>query len=184
MPLDIESLGIPDILLVRPTVFGDDRGFFMEAWNEREFNEAVGSSIDFVQDNHSRSVKGTLRGLHYQLSPAQGKLVRVTNGRIFDVAVDIRQGSLTFGHWVGIELSAENKHQLWIPPRFAHGFLVLSPSADVLYKATTYYDPSSDRSILWSDGEIGIEWPLGGLEPILSAKDRAAVRLADADVFD
>ena len=184
MALEIESLELSEVLLLRPQVFGDERGFFMEAWNERALNDAVGATIPFVQDNHSRSMRGVLRGLHYQLSPAQGKLVRVAIGKIFDVAVDIRRSSPQFGQWVGAELSAENKHQLWIPPGFAHGFLVLSESADVLYKATTYYDPPSDRSILWNDPDIGIDWPLDGVEPLLSDKDRTAMRLAQADLYD
>lgn len=175
---------IPDVLLIQPTVFGDDRGFFFEAWNEREFDEAVGRHVTFVQDNHSRSSRGVLRGLHYQLDPPQGKLVRVGAGRIFDVAVDIRRNSKTFGRWVAAELSADNKKQLWIPPGFAHGFLVLSASADVLYKATTYYDPPSDRSILWNDADIGIEWPADGEAPQLSAKDRDATSLTHAELYD
>ncbi|MCP4307372.1 MAG: dTDP-4-dehydrorhamnose 3,5-epimerase [bacterium] len=182
--MEIKPLSLPEVLQVSPAVFGDDRGFFSESWNERDFNDAIGTSIAFVQDNHSRSVRGVLRGLHYQLSPAQGKLVRVAVGAIFDVAVDIRRSSPQFGQWVGVELSADNKHQLWIPPGFAHGFLVLSESADVLYKATTYYDPPSDRSILWNDPDIGIDWPLDGIEPLLSDKDRDAVPLEQADLYD
>lgn len=184
MPIEFEPLSLPEVLLLSPAVFGDDRGFFSESWNERVFSKAVGESVRFVQDNHSRSVQGVLRGLHYQLDPAQGKLVRVAVGAVFDVAVDIRRSSPRFGQWVGAELSAENKHQLWIPPGFAHGFLVLSESADVLYKATTYYDPPSDRSILWNDPDIGIDWPLDGVEPLLSDKDRTAMRLAQADLYD
>jgi dTDP-4-dehydrorhamnose 3,5-epimerase len=184
MPLDVEPLAIPDVLRIRPRVFGDDRGFFFEAWNQQEFDEAVGHHTTFVQDNHSRSAEGVLRGLHYQLSPPQGKLVRVGRGRVFDVAVDIRRSSATFGKWVGVELSDDDKSQLWIPPGFAHGFLVLSDSADVLYKATTFYDPPSDRSILWSDTDIGIEWPLDGREPALSTKDQTALSLAQAELFD
>ena len=184
MPLEAEPLSLPEILLLSPAVFGDERGFFTEAWNDQDFKAAVGSSVEFVQDNHSRSIKGVLRGLHYQLNPPQGKLVRVAIGTIFDVAVDLRRRSPTFGDWVGAVLSADNKHQLWIPPGFGHGFLVTSESADVLYKATTYYDPPSDRSILWDDPDIGIEWPLNGIEPLLSDKDRNAVPLARADVYD
>lgn len=184
MPLEIQPLRLPEVLLLSPQVFGDNRGFFMEAWNERDFQEAVGASVEFVQDNHSRSVGGVLRGLHYQLAPAQGKLVRVAIGSVFDVAVDLRRGSASFGKWVAAELTAENKHQLWIPPGFGHGFLVTSASADVLYKATTYYDQPSDRSILWNDPQIGIDWPLEGTEPLLSDKDRNAVPLALADVYD
>ncbi len=184
MPPETESLAIADVLLIRPQVYGDERGFFMEAWNQRDFDAAVGKPVEFVQDNHSRSTHGVLRGLHYQLNPGQGKLVRVAAGAIFDVAVDIRRSSPTFGRWVAAELTADNKHQLWVPPGFAHGFLVLSATADVLYKATTYYDPPSDRSMLWNDPKIGIEWPLEGAEPLLSDKDRNAVPLAQADLFD
>lgn len=184
MPLETESLAIPDVLLLQPKVFGDERGFFMEAWNQRDFDAAVGQRTEFVQDNHSRSSHGVLRGLHYQLNPAQGKLVRVAIGTIFDVAVDIRRSSATFGKWVAAELSSDNQHQLWIPPGFAHGFLVLSETADVLYKATAYYDAPSDRSMLWNDPEIGIEWPVAGTDPVLSDKDRNAVPLAQADLFD
>jgi len=184
MPVEIETTGIPDVLVLKPRVFGDDRGFFMEAWNQVDFDGALGDHIEFVQDNHSRSVRNVLRGLHYQLDTPQGKLVRVASGSIFDVAVDIRRGSAHFGGWVAAELSAANKHQLWIPPGFAHGFLVLSDAADVLYKATTYYAPASDRSILWSDPAIGVEWPIGpGVEPLLSVKDRDAVPLAAAQVL-
>lgn len=184
MPLEIEPLALPEVLLLRPQLFGDDRGFFMEAWNEQVFNNAVGFPVSFVQDNHSRSVHGVLRGLHYQLDPAQGKLVRVAIGVIFDVAVDLRRNSPTFGRWVAAELSAENKHQLWVPPGFGHGFFVVSDSADVLYKVTTYYDQPSDRSILWNDPDIGIGWPLDGTQPLLSSKDRDASPLARADVYD
>jgi dTDP-4-dehydrorhamnose 3,5-epimerase len=184
MPIDTEATAIPDVLLFSPKVFGDDRGFFMEAWNQADFDGAVGRHVEFVQDNHSRSVHGVLRGLHYQVGTPQGKLVRVAAGSIFDVAVDIRRGSEHFGKWVSAELSAINKQQLWIPPGFAHGFLVLSDVADVLYKATTYYAPASDRSILWSDGAIGIEWPIAaGVAPLLSEKDRDAVLLADAEAL-
>lgn len=184
MPLEIEPLALPEVLLLRPQVFGDDRGFFMEAWNGQDFERAVGAPVEFVQDNHSRSVRGVLRGLHYQLNPPQGKLVRVAIGSVVDVAVDLRRSSPSFGRWVAAELSAENKHQLWIPPGFGHGFFVTSESADVLYKATSYYDPPSDRSILWNDVDIAIDWPLAGVEPLLSEKDRNAVPLGEADVFD
>ena len=184
MSLTIERLTMPEVLLLRPRVSGDDRGFFMETWNEKIFNEPVGAKVEFVQDNHSRSVRGVLRGLHYQFDQPQGKLVRVAAGRIFDVAVDLRRSSPTFGHWVSSLLTDENQHQLWIPSGFGHGFLVLSDSADVLYKATTYYDPPSDRSIRWDDPEIGIEWPLDGVEPIVSQKDGAAPALAEAEVFE
>ena len=165
-----------------PKVFGDDRGFFFESFNHRQFEDAIGRSVQFVQDNHSRSVKGVLRGLHYQLHRAQGKLVRVVHGEVFDVAVDIRRSSPTFGKWVGSYLSAENKHQLWVPEGFAHGFVVLSDSAEFLYKTTDYYAPEHERCISWNDPAIGIDWPLKG-EPALSGKDRQGKCLADADVF-
>ena len=166
-------LAIPDVILLEPRVFGDDRGFFFESYNRRAFREATGVDPDFVQDNHSRSVKGVLRGLHYQLVPkAQGKLVRVTAGEVFDVAVDIRPGSATFGKWVGEVLSAENKRQLWIPPGFAHGFLTLSESAELLYKTTDYYSPEHERCIRWDDANIGVRWPIiMGQQPALSGKD-------------
>jgi dTDP-4-dehydrorhamnose 3,5-epimerase len=173
---------LPGVLLIEPRVFGDARGFFMESWNRRTFAEA-GLDMDFVQDNHSRSSRGVLRGLHYQLHNPQGKLVRVTQGAVFDVAVDIRRASPHFGRWVGYELSADNHRMLWIPPGFAHGFLVLSDTADFLYKCTSLYDPPSDRGIRWDDPAIGIDWPDMGGAPLLSAKDAAAPLLADAEVF-
>ncbi len=183
--LTIERLDVPDVLLIQPTVYGDDRGFFMEAWNKTAFAAATGVEAEFVQDNHSRSARGVLRGLHYQLPPhAQGKLVRVVAGGVFDVAVDIRRSSPTFRCWVGAELSADNATQLWVPPGFAHGFLVLSDGADVLYKTTDSYAPDCDRALRWDDPEIGIAWPLKGSEPILSDKDRHAPYLADAELFD
>ena len=175
-------LDIPDVVRFEPKVFGDDRGFFFESFNHRQFEDAIGRSVQFVQDNHSRSVKGVLRGLHYQLHRAQGKLVRVVHGEVFDVAVDIRRSSPTFGKWVGSYLSAENKHQLWVPEGFAHGFVVLSDSAEFLYKTTDYYAPEHERCISWNDPAIGIDWPLKG-EPVLSGKDRQGKCLADADVF-
>ncbi|OZY44149.1 dTDP-4-dehydrorhamnose 3,5-epimerase [Pseudomonas lundensis] len=175
-------LDIPDVVRFEPKVFGDDRGFFFESFNHRQFEDAIGRSVQFVQDNHSRSVKGVLRGLHYQLHRAQGKLVRVVHGEVFDVAVDIRRSSPTFGKWVGSYLSAENKHQLWVPEGFAHGFVVLSDSAEFLYKTTDYYAPEHERCISWNDPAIGIDWPLKG-EPVLSGKDREGKCLADADVF-
>jgi dTDP-4-dehydrorhamnose 3,5-epimerase len=184
MALETHPLAIPDVTLVRPQVFADARGFFMEVWNERAFNEAIGRPVEFVQDNHSRSTRGVLRGLHYQLAHPQGKLVRVGAGAVFDVAVDIRRSSATFGRWVGHELSEANKEQLWIPPGFAHGFLVLSDTADVLYKTTTYYDAASDRSLAWNDPDIGIDWPIAGIEPALSEKDRNALPLEEAEVFE
>lgn len=162
---------IPDVLIFEPTVFGDERGFFMESFNQQIFEKAVGSKVEFVQDNHSKSSKGVLRGLHYQLPPfAQAKLVRCVVGEVYDVAVDIRRDSVTFGKWVGVNLSAENKRQLWIPEGFAHGFMVLSDEAEFLYKTTNYYAPNSDRGLAWNDPDIGINWPLSD-KPILSDKD-------------
>jgi dTDP-4-dehydrorhamnose 3,5-epimerase len=174
---------IPDVLIIEPKVFGDERGFFFESFNQKAFNEATGLDVTFVQDNHSRSAKGVLRGLHYQVQQPQGKLVRVARGAVFDVAVDIRRGSPTFGQWVGEELSAENNKQLWVPPGLAHGFLVLSEVADFLYKTTDYYAPQHERCIAWNDPEICIDWPVG-FEPQLSNKDQHGVRLLDADVLD
>lgn len=182
--MKVTPTALPDVLIVEPRVFGDERGFFFESFNQRTFDAAVGHRIEFVQDNHSRSQKGVLRGLHYQLPPhAQGKLVRVVAGRVFDVAVDMRQGSHTFGRWAGTELSAENHRQLWIPPGFAHGFLVLSESADFLYKTTDYYAPQAEASLRWDDPEVAIDWPLEGITPLLSAKDLAAPPLAAARAF-
>ncbi|MEO7178516.1 MAG: dTDP-4-dehydrorhamnose 3,5-epimerase [Allosphingosinicella sp.] len=179
----IERTPLAELLVLTPRYFRDERGFFAESYNKRAFAEAVGADFDFVQDNHSRSEKGVLRGLHYQLPPrAQGKLVRVVNGEIFDVAVDLRRSSPTFARWFGIVLSADKGNQLWIPPGFAHGFLTLSDSADVLYKASDYYDPASERSIVWNDADIGIAWDLQG-EPGLSAKDADAPPLAAAEAF-
>ena len=170
---------IPDVLLIEPNVFGDARGFFFESFNQRAFDAAVGHPVTFVQDNHSRSSRGVLRGLHCQDAPhAQGKLVRVVRGAVFDVAVDVRPASETFGKWVGVELSEQNQRQLWIPPGLAHGFLVTSESADFLYKATAYYAPQAERSIRWDDPAIGISWPDIGVAPSLSAKDRDAPLLA------
>ena len=174
---------IPDVLVLEPKVYDDGRGFFLESFNQRVFNQATGLEVEFVQDNHSRSARDVLRGLHYQLQQPQGKLVRVVRGAVFDVAVDIRRSSSHFGRWVGIELSEDNHRQLWIPPGFAHGFLVLSDSADFLYKTTDYYAPEHERAILWNDPSIGIDWPLT-TAPLLSAKDKAASLLADAAVFD
>jgi dTDP-4-dehydrorhamnose 3,5-epimerase len=177
---------LPEVLILEPRVFEDERGFFLESYNRRTFNEAVGHQVDFVQDNHSRSARGVLRGLHYQLPPhAQGKLVRVTSGRVFDVAVDMRRNSPRFGRWAGLELSADNYRQLWIPPGFAHGFLVLSSSTDFLYKASQYYSPAAERTLLWNDPAIGIDWPLHSIERIVvSRKDALAPNLDAADVFD
>jgi dTDP-4-dehydrorhamnose 3,5-epimerase len=174
---------IPDVLLIEPKVFGDERGFFYESFNQRQWQEATGLQTTFVQDNHSRSAQGVLRGLHYQLKHPQGKLVRCVVGEVFDVAVDIRRSSPTFGKWVGMTLSAENKRQLWVPEGFAHGFLVLSESADFLYRATDYYAPEHERCIRWDDPEIGIEWPCQG-PPVLSPKDAAASLLASAQIFE
>ena len=176
-------LAIPDVLLIEPKVFGDDRGFFLESFNQRAFNEATDTQYQFVQDNHSRSSCGVLRGLHYQIQNPQGKLVRVVNGAVFDVAVDLRKISPTFGQWVGAELSAENRRQLWVPPGFAHGFLVLSAFADLLYKATDYYKSEYERSVAWNDPVIGVAWPDVGLAPTLSGKDSNATSLALAEAF-
>jgi dTDP-4-dehydrorhamnose 3,5-epimerase len=175
-------LEIPDVILFEPRVFGDDRGFFFESFNQRVFEEAVGRPVPFLQDNHSRSSRGVLRGLHYQIRQPQGKLVRVVQGEVFDVAVDVRRSSPTFGQWVGELLSAENKRQLWVPEGFAHGFLVLTDTAEFLYKTTDYYAPEHERCIVWNDPDLAIEWP-GGLQPQLSAKDQKGSLLADADCF-
>jgi len=173
---------IPEVLLLEPRVFGDERGFFFESFNHRQFEDAVGRSVSFVQDNHSRSVKNVLRGLHYQVRQPQGKLVRVVQGEVFDVAVDIRRSSPTFGQWVGAILSAENKHQLWVPEGFAHGFVVLSETAEFLYKTTNYYAPEHERSIIWNDQDLAIEWPVD-VTPSLSAKDIEGSAFRDAEVF-
>jgi dTDP-4-dehydrorhamnose 3,5-epimerase len=173
---------IPDVLIIEPKVFGDERGFFFESFNRRQFAELTGRNVDFVQDNHSRSVKNVLRGLHYQIQQPQGKLVRVVQGAVFDVAVDIRRSSPAFGRHVGLELSAENKRMLWIPEGFAHGFVVLSDTAEFLYKTTDYWAPEFERSIAWNDPAIGIQWPIHG-EPALSVKDRQAKLLAEAEHF-
>ena len=175
-------LSIPDVVLFEPRVFGDDRGFFYESFNQRQFNEVIGRPVTFVQDNHSRSAKNVLRGLHYQIQQPQGKLVRVVLGEVFDVAVDIRKSSPTFGKWEGEILSAENKKQLWVPEGFAHGFVVLSDYAEFLYKTTDYYAPEFERSITWDDAAIGIQWPIQGA-PQLSAKDKAGMSLSNAEVF-
>ena len=173
---------VPDVLVLEPKVFGDARGFFLESFNRKAFREATGVDADFVQDNHSRSARGVLRGLHYQIRQPQGKLVRVVRGSVFDVAVDVRRSSPTYGRWVGEVLSEENQRQLWIPAGFAHGFVVLSEFAEFLYKTTNYYNPSSERSIRWDDPDLGIDWQLDEA-PKLSAKDQAAAFLKDADVF-
>lgn len=174
---------IPEVLVVEPRVFGDERGFFFESWNERAFSGLVGRDVRFVQDNHSSSSRGVLRGLHYQVAPhPQGKLVRVTLGEVFDVAVDLRRASPTFGRWVGERLSAENRRMLWIPEGFAHGFLVLSERAEFLYKATDYYSPGHERALAWNDPAVGIDWPLDA-EPVLKARDASAPRLDRAETF-
>jgi dTDP-4-dehydrorhamnose 3,5-epimerase len=185
--MNVTRTAIPDVLIFEPRVFGDARGFFFESFNERAFRDLAGLDLRFVQDNHSRSARGVLRGLHYQLQQPQGKLVRVVRGAVFDVAVDIRRSSPTFGKWVGTELSEENHRQLWVPPGFAHGFLVLSDSADFLYKTTDYYAPQHERCIAWNDAGIGVALPLaqaGVAQPALSAKDQAGKSLGTADLFD
>ncbi|GGX82389.1 dTDP-4-dehydrorhamnose 3,5-epimerase [Massilia dura] len=174
---------IDGLLVIEPNVFGDERGFFYESFNAQRFAELTGVQLPFVQDNHSRSARGVLRGLHYQIRQAQGKLVRVTAGSVFDVAVDLRTSSPTFGKWHGVELSAENKRQFWIPPGFAHGFVVTSDFAEFLYKTTDYYAPAHERALLWNDPAVGIDWPIDGA-PLLSAKDRKGLPLADAEVFE
>lgn len=173
MKITVTPTRLPEVMIVEPKVFGDARGFFMESFNQAEFNEATGTNHAFVQDNHSRSAHGVLRGLHYQLQQAQGKLVRVTQGAVWDVAVDMRQSSPRFGQWVGVELSADNHRQLWVPPGFAHGFVVLSDSADFLYKTTDYYSPAHEHALMWNDPHVGVAWPLSDLRgtPQLSAKD-------------
>ena len=180
--MKVIETAIPDLLILEPKVFGDARGFFMESFNARSFHEATGLNVDFVQDNHSRSAKGVLRGLHYQIQQAQGKLVRVVRGSVFDVAVDLRRSSPTFGQWVGVTLSEENNRQFWIPPGFAHGFLVTSDSADFLYKTTDYYAPEHERSLAWNDPAVGVVWPLDGA-PLLSAKDVAGKPLGECETF-
>lgn len=184
--LQVTPTRLPEVLIIEPRVFADERGFFMESFNQAAFEKAVGSAHRFVQDNHSRSVHAVLRGMHYQIEQPQGKLVRVTAGRVFDVAVDLRRSSPRFGQWAGVELSADNRRQLWIPPGFAHGFLVLSNSADFLYKTTNYYAPQFERSLAWDDPHVAIEWPVSTLEraPALSPKDAAAPNWRQAEFFD
>jgi len=174
---------IPDVILLEPQVFGDKRGFFMETWQQKEFEENV-APVKFVQDNHSKSAHGILRGLHYQIKHPQGKLVRVVQGSVFDVAVDMRKNSPTFGQWVGYELSESNKRMLWLPPGFAHGFYVMSKTAEFVYKCTDYYAPEFERSLLWNDPTIGIDWPTNGQTPLLSEKDAKGDLFGDADTFD
>jgi dTDP-4-dehydrorhamnose 3,5-epimerase len=174
---------IPDVIVIEPKVFGDNRGFFYESFNQQAFDEAIGKHVDFVQDNHSRSSKGVLRGLHYQIRQPQGKLVRVVSGAVFDVAVDIRKSSPTFGKWVGVELSEENQKQMWVPPGFAHGFLVLSETADFLYKTTDYYAPGYERCIAWNDADLNIEWPHLENEPQVSKKDAEGHLFRSASIY-
>ncbi len=182
--MKVHATRLPEVMLLEPRVFGDERGFFLESYNQQSFNEATGLSPVFVQDNHSSSGKGVLRGLHYQIHQPQGKLVRVVRGAAFDVAVDMRRSSPRFGQWVGAELSEENKRQMWIPAGFAHGFLAMGGQTEFLYKATDYYAPQHERCLAWDDPEIGIDWPLASVgEPAVSAKDRLGVRLRDAQVF-
>jgi dTDP-4-dehydrorhamnose 3,5-epimerase len=180
--MQVMKTTIPEVLIFEPKVFGDERGFFFESFNQKVFQDATGLKPDFVQDNHSRSARGVLRGLHYQVRQPQGKLVRVTAGEVFDVAVDVRQGSVTFGQWVGAHLSAENKRQMWVPEGFAHGFLVLSEFAEFLYKTTDFYAPDHERCIRWDDPEIAIAWPMQG-PPTLSAKDQQGKSLKEAEIF-
>jgi dTDP-4-dehydrorhamnose 3,5-epimerase len=183
MPITATPTDIPDVLIIEPKVFGDDRGWFFESFNEKDFSAAIGRDVTFVQDNHSSSKKGVLRGLHYQTEQTQGKLVKVTKGAVFDVAVDLRQTSSYFGKWVGVELSAENKKQMWIPEGFAHGFLVFSEEAEFLYKTTDYWHPASEQCIVWNDPTLAIQWPDVGMGPILNLKDAAGFNWADAPKF-
>lgn len=182
MPYSVTKTALPEVLILEPKVFGDDRGFFFESFNQRDFNSLTELDVEFVQDNHSRSAYGVLRGLHYQIQHPQGKLVRVTSGSVFDVAVDLRRSSPNFGKWVGVELSAENKRQLWVPPGFGHGFQVTSDFAEFLYKTTDYWFPEHERSLAWNDPTVAIDWPLS-IEPLLAAKDRAAPFMSAADLF-
>lgn len=182
MPLTAIPTALPEVMILEPKVFGDERGFFFESFNARDFEQATGLKREFVQDNHSSSVRGVLRGLHYQIKHPQGKLVRLIRGEVFDVAVDLRRGSPSFGKWVGARLSEENKRQLWVPEGFGHGYVVISESAEVLYKTTDYWYPEHERSLLWNDPAIGIEWPLTGA-PVLAAKDAAAKRLDEAELY-
>jgi len=181
--MNVTPTALPEVLILEPEVFGDDRGFFMESWNARTFRQATGLDVEFVQDNHSRSARNVLRGIHYQLVKPQGKLVRVVTGSVFDVVVDLRRSSLNFGKWVGVELSAANKKQIWVPPGFGHAFLVRSEFADLLYKATEYWKAEYERSVLWSDADLGVAWPLGAAVPVLAPKDEMAASLAAAEVY-
>ena len=184
MPIIATPTAIPDVLIIEPKVFGDDRGWFFESFNEKDFSAAIGCDVTFVQDNHSSSKKGVLRGLHYQMEKSQGKLVRVTHGSVFDVAVDLRQTSQSFGKWVGMELSGENKKQMWIPEGFAHGFLVLSDEAEFLYKTTDYWHAASEECIVWNDPTLDIQWPQIGMDPILNPKDQQGLSWSQAPKFD
>jgi dTDP-4-dehydrorhamnose 3,5-epimerase len=181
--MQVIETAIPEVLIFEPRVFGDDRGFFFESFNQKVFSGATGLSTEFVQDNHSKSAKNVLRGLHYQIKQPQGKLVRVTSGEVFDVAVDVRKSSPNFGQWVGVHLSAENKRQLWIPAGFAHGFLVLSETAEFLYKTTDFYAPEHERCIRWDDVQLAIDWPLLGQQPLLSVKDQQGLAFTQAETF-
>jgi dTDP-4-dehydrorhamnose 3,5-epimerase len=183
MPYNVTPTAIPDVLLLEPKVFGDDRGYFFESYNARSFQEATGLDVEFVQDNHSMSEKGVLRGLHYQIQHPQGKLLRVVHGSVFDVAVDLRKSSPTFGRWVGALLSADNRRQMWIPPGFAHGYLALSDTAEVLYKTTDYWYPEHERTLLWKDPTLKIEWPIDG-EPRLAPKDVEGKLFGEVEVYD
>ncbi len=186
MPFTVTPTALSDVLLLEPKVFGDERGFFFESYNERDFFSATGLNVNFVQDNHSRSKKGVLRGLHYQIAQSQGKLVRVTQGEVFDVCVNLKKGHPDFGKWMGVHLDAQSKRQLWIPPGFAHGFLVLSDDTDVMYKTTDYYSRADERCLLWSDPVVGVDWPLSvlaGMAPLLTDKDRQGICLSNAEVF-
>ena len=181
--MNVTPTALPEVLILEPEVFGDDRGFFMESWNARTFRQATGLDVEFVQDNHSRSARNVLRGIHYQLVKPQGKLVRVVTGSVFDVVVDLRRSSLNFGKWVGVELSAANKKQIWVPPGFGHAFLVRSEFADLLYKATEYWKAEYERSVLWSDADLGVAWPLGAAVPVLAPRDEMAASLVAAEVY-
>jgi dTDP-4-dehydrorhamnose 3,5-epimerase len=183
MPYTVTQTDLPEVLILEPKVFGDDRGFFFESFNQRDFQQATGLDMYFIQDNHSKSARGVLRGLHYQIQHPQGKLVRVVQGEVFDVAVDLRKTSSNFGKWVGVNLNAENHRQLWVPPGFAHGFVVLSQSAEFLYKTTDYWFPAHERNLLWNDASVGIEWPIDG-QPLLSAKDALGKKFGDAEYFE
>jgi dTDP-4-dehydrorhamnose 3,5-epimerase len=184
MPYKVSHTSLPEVLILEPTVFGDDRGFFYESFNQQDFQQATNLDANFVQDNHSRSSEGVLRGMHYQVQHPQGKLVRVTHGAVFDVAVDLRKSSPNLGKWVGVELSANNKRQLWVPPGFAHGFFVISGPAEFLYKTTDYWHPEHERCLLWCDPTVGVQWPLNNSQPKLASKDAAGKIFAEADHFD